>query len=72
MPCNYAFFPTGTGTPAIFTLNEPRLVRVQKYTVFQSSPPKASFAVLAKPVLRRRRKDATIHSDAKHYCVTNS
>jgi hypothetical protein len=26
----YAFFATGTGTPAIFTLNEPRLARVQK------------------------------------------
>jgi hypothetical protein len=24
------FFSTGTGTPAIFTLKEPRLVRVQK------------------------------------------
>jgi hypothetical protein len=24
------FFATGTGTPAIFTLNEPRLMRVQK------------------------------------------
>jgi hypothetical protein len=28
--CGYAFFATGTGTPAIFTLNMPRLVRVQK------------------------------------------
>ena len=26
----YDFFVTGTGTPAIFTLNMPRLVRVQK------------------------------------------
>jgi hypothetical protein len=26
----YDFFATGTGTPAIFTLNMPRLVRVQK------------------------------------------
>jgi hypothetical protein len=26
----HAFFATGTGTPAIFTLNEPRLARVQK------------------------------------------
>jgi len=26
----YDFFATGTGTPAIFTLNEPRLARVQK------------------------------------------
>jgi hypothetical protein len=39
----------GTGTPAIFTLKEPRLVRVQKYTVFQSSPPNATLAVLPKP-----------------------
>jgi len=29
-PQVYAFFATGTGTPAIFTLNEPRLARVQK------------------------------------------
>ena len=28
--CPYVFFATGTGTPAIFTLNMPRLVRVQK------------------------------------------
>ena len=26
----YAFFGTGTGTPAILILNAPRLVRVQK------------------------------------------
>src|SRR4051812_14426803 len=39
------FLVTGTGTPATFTLKEPRLVRVQKYTVFQSSPPNATFAV---------------------------
>jgi hypothetical protein len=43
------FFSTGTGTPATFTLKEPRLVRVQKYTVFQSSPPNATLAVFAKP-----------------------
>ena len=29
-PPVYAFFATGTGTPAIFTFNEPRLARVQK------------------------------------------
>jgi hypothetical protein len=45
----YAFFANGTGIPAILALNEPRLVRVQKYTVFQSSPPNATLAVLAKP-----------------------
>src|SRR5215467_2641948 len=40
---SHDFFSIGTGTPAIRTLNEPRLVRVQKYTVFQSSPPNATF-----------------------------
>src|SRR5229473_6263444 len=39
----------GTGTPAIFSFKEPRLVRVQKYAVFQSSPPNATLAVLPKP-----------------------
>jgi hypothetical protein len=34
------FFPTGTGIPAIFTLTEPNVFRVVKYSVFQSSPPK--------------------------------
>ena len=49
----YPFFANGTGSPAILTLNEPRLVRVQKYTVFQSSPPNATLAVLAKPCTMR-------------------
>jgi hypothetical protein len=39
------FFTAGTGTPGIFTLKEPRPVRVHKKTVFQSSPPKATLAV---------------------------
>ena len=47
------FFADGTGSPATLTLNEPRLVRVQKYTVFQSSPPNATLAVLAKPCTMR-------------------
>src|SRR5438034_3040456 len=51
--CSHAFLTTGTGTPAILTLNEPRLVRVVKYTVFQSSPPKATLAVLLKPCTTR-------------------
>src|SRR5437016_390945 len=51
--CNQDFFTAGTGTPAILTLNMPRLVRVQKYTVFQSSPPKATLAVLLKPCTTR-------------------
>jgi hypothetical protein len=42
---DHDFFTAGTGTPGIFTLKEPRLVRVQKKTVFQSSPPKATLAV---------------------------
>src|SRR5215471_16831805 len=50
---DHDFFSAGTGTPAIFTLNEPRLVRVQKYTVFQSSPPNATLAVLPKPCTTR-------------------
>jgi hypothetical protein len=29
-PMNHDFLSAGTGTPAILTLNEPRLVRVQK------------------------------------------
>jgi hypothetical protein len=28
--CDHGLFAAGTGTPAIFTWNEPRLVRVQK------------------------------------------
>src|SRR5260370_15272652 len=46
---DYDLRSAGTGTPAIFTLKEPRLVRVQKYMVFQSSPPNATLAVLPKP-----------------------
>jgi hypothetical protein len=46
-------FEVGTGTPATLTLKEPRLVRVQKKTVFQSSPPKATLAVFWKPCTMR-------------------
>src|SRR6266849_7733397 len=50
---DHDLFSAGTGTPAIFTLKEPRLVRVQKYTVFQSPPPNATLAVLPKPCTTR-------------------
>src|SRR5213594_1220215 len=45
---NY-FFPVGTGTPGIFTLTEPRWLRLVKYSVFQSSPPKAMLVVAGAP-----------------------
>ena len=41
----YAFFPAGTATPGIFTLNAPIMVRLVKNSVFQSSLPKAMLVV---------------------------
>ncbi len=38
-------FRTGTGVPAIFSLTEPSVLWVVKYSVFQSSPPKAMLVV---------------------------
>src|SRR5580698_3532942 len=42
-------FATGTGTPAIFTLTAPNSLRVVKYSVFQSAPPKARLVVAEAP-----------------------
>jgi putative copper resistance protein D len=41
----YTRFAAGTGTPGIFTRTEPRLFRLVKYRVFQSSPPNARLVV---------------------------
>jgi copper resistance protein D len=41
----YDRFGAGTGTPGIFTRTEPRLVRLVKYKVIQSSPPNARLVV---------------------------
>jgi copper resistance protein D len=45
----YTRFGAGTGTPGIFTRTEPRLVRLVKYRVFQSSPPNARLVVCGLP-----------------------
>ena len=42
---NHDRFCAGTGTPGIFTLTVPRTVRLTKYSVFQSSPPKPMLLV---------------------------
>jgi hypothetical protein len=39
----------GTGTPGIFTLTAPNSLRVVKYRVFQSAPPKARLVVAEAP-----------------------
>ena len=49
MPCNHAFFATGTGMPATFRLTEPSMVRLVKNKVFQSLPPKPMFVVAGWP-----------------------
>src|SRR6185503_20992786 len=49
------FFAAGTGRPDIFTLTEPRWVRLVKYKVFQSSPPKALLVVAGWPCTMRPR-----------------
>jgi hypothetical protein len=43
------FFGTGTGMPGIFTFTEPRVLRVVKNSVFQSSPPKPILVVAFSP-----------------------
>ncbi len=43
------FFGVGTGRPAIFKLTAPRVFRVVKYKVFQSSPPNAMLVVSGYP-----------------------
>ena len=43
-----AFFGTGTGMPGIFTFTEPTVLRVVKYSVFQSLPPKPMLVVAGK------------------------
>jgi hypothetical protein len=42
-------FPTGTGMPGIFTPTQPKWLRLVKYKVFQSAPPKARFVVAGAP-----------------------
>jgi hypothetical protein len=39
----------GTGMPEIFTLTAPKWLRLVKYRVFQSSPPKARLVVAGAP-----------------------
>ena len=46
---HYDFFTAGTGRPAIFTLTEKSVLLVVKYSVFQSSPPKARLVVAGWP-----------------------
>ncbi len=45
----YDRFGAGTGTPGIFTRTEPSVVRLVKYSVFQSSPPNARLVVCGLP-----------------------
>ena len=46
-------FCGGTGMPGIFTLTAPRWFRLVKYSVFQSSPPKARLVVAGAPCTMR-------------------
>src|SRR6267143_5960583 len=45
----YIVFRGGAGTPGIRRLTEPNCVRVVKYKVFQSLPPKARLVVAGAP-----------------------
>src|SRR5216683_3037440 len=59
------FFWVGTGMPGIFTLTEPRWVRLVKYRVFQSSPPKPRLVVAGAPCTIRPSflpRGSTIHN----------
>src|SRR5258708_25016225 len=47
------FFGAGTGRPPTLRLTEPRWVRLVKYKVFQSSPPKAMLVVAGCPCTMR-------------------
>src|SRR3954453_21112785 len=57
LPCDrcqvFCRFSTGTGIPAIFSLTENSVLRLVKYSVFQSSPPKPMFVVAGWPCTMR-------------------